>query len=254
MIVSSQNAKLKLVRSLQGRPKGRQKSGAFLAEGVRLVADALDADWPFRFLLYSDAVNEHGRKLIERLESKGGSVEEVERSLLQAISDTETSQGLAAVLELEMLPLPKQPAFVLIPDQIRDPGNLGALLRSAAAAGVQAVLAPPETTDPFAPKVVRSGMGAHFRLPVHSLSWEQIRAYCRRTRLYLADMEGQSCWECDLRLPLGLIVGGEAAGASQPARDLADQAICIPMQGQTESLNASVAGAILMFEVVRQQQ
>ena len=145
--------------------------------------------------------------------------------------------------------------FVLIPDQIRDPGNLGTLLRSAAAAGVQVVLLPPETTDAFAPKVVRSGMGAHFHLPIHSLTWEEINQIIKSSNLqvFLADMDGQPCWTTDLRQPLALVIGGEADGASQTAHVLANQKISIPMSGSIESLNAGVAGCILMFETARQR-
>ena len=123
------------------------------------------------------------------------------------------------MLEFKQLPLTNSLDFVLIPDQIRDPGNLGTLLRSAAATGVQAVLLPPETTDAFAPKVVRSGMGAHFRLPIHSMTWEEIKEKTNGLQIYLADMDGQSCWETDLRKSLALIVGGEAEGASEEARE-----------------------------------
>ena len=121
---------------------------------------------------------------------------------------------------------------------------------------MQAVLLPPETTDAFAPKVVRSGMGAHFRLPIHSMTWDEIKrviASQRDLQVYLADMDGQSCWETDLRQPLALIIGSEADGASESARKLANQKISIPMNGNIESLNAGVAGSVLMFEVVRQR-
>ncbi len=140
MITSSQNPKLKLVRALQGRPKERREAGAFLIEGVRLVEEALSADWPIRFVLYSDGLSDRGEKLIEKLKSAGFEVENVAGDLLQSVSETETSQGILAVLELTDLPLPNFPNFILIPDQIRDPGNLGTLIRSAAAAGVQAIL------------------------------------------------------------------------------------------------------------------
>ena len=147
----------------------------------------------------------------------------------------------------------------------------GRLIRSADAAGVDAVLIPPETTDPFAPKVVRAGMGAHFRLPIVSMGWEEIgrvselasqrvsESTSQRVsesasrRVMVADMDGESCWETDLRQPLMLIVGGEAEGASEAARKLASQRIKIPMAGKTESLNAAVAGSVLMFEVMRQR-
>jgi TrmH family RNA methyltransferase len=211
-------------------------------------------------------------------------VEEISTSLMKSVSETETPQGILAVLNELQLPIPDSPNFILIPDQIRDPGNLGTLLRTAAAAGVQAVLLPPETTDAFAPKVVRSGMGAHFRLPIHSMSWDEINQIVGgashlskqddsnrgdpvlltenvypsgtthpRPQIFLADMDGQSCWETDLRQPIALIIGGEADGASESARKLANQHISIPMSGMMESLNAGVAGSVLMFEVVRQR-
>ena len=256
MITSSQNPKLKLVRALQGRPKERREAGAFLIEGVRLVEEALSADWPIRFVLFSDGLSERGEKLIEKLKSANLDVDDVAGDLLQSVSETETSQGILAVLELTALPFPNFPNFILIPDQIRDPGNLGTLIRSAAAAGVQAILLPPETTDAFAPKVVRAGMGAHFRLPIHSIEWDEIEQVCEQASLqvFLADMAGRSCWETDFREPLALIVGGEAEGASEPARKLANTSVSIPMPGKAESLNAGVAGSVLMFEIVRQRK
>ena len=255
MITSNQNPKLKLVRALQGRPKERRDAGAFLAEGIRLVEEAANSNWPIKFVLFDETLNERGKEQIENLKSHKIEVDEISISLMKSLSDTETPQGVLAVLELTNLPLPNSPTFVLIPDQIRDPGNLGTLLRTAAAVGVQAVLLPPETTDAFAPKVVRSGMGAHFRLPIHSMTWDEIKRFCEseNQRVYLADMDGQSCWETNLREPLALIIGGEADGASEHARELANQKISIPMNGNMESLNASVAGSVLMFEVVRQR-
>jgi TrmH family RNA methyltransferase len=256
VITSAQNAKLKLVRLLNHRPKDRRAENAFVAEGVRLLEDALAADWPFRFVLFDESLSERGRGLVEKLKAKGYEVEEVAKHLLSSISETETPQGILAVLDLPASYFPLSAFhFVLIPDQIRDPGNLGTLLRSAAATGVQAVIVPPETTDPFAPKVVRAGMGAHFRLPVVSMGWEEIRRVSESAELavFLADMDGVPCWQADLTRPLALIVGGEAEGASAPARTLATGTVSIPMPGGMESLNAGVAGAVLMFEVVRQR-
>lgn len=255
MITSSQNPKLKHVRLLMGRAKERREANAFVIEGVRLVEEAVAAGWPFKFVLYSDGLTERGGNLINSLLARRIEVEEVSGDLLQKLSDTETPQGVLAVLEFMHLTLPSSPNFILILDQIRDPGNLGTLLRSAAAMGVQAVFLPPETTDAFAPKVLRSGMGAHFRLPILSLTWEEIEQVGKSANLqiYLADMSGQACWELDLRQPLALMVGGEAEGASEAARKLATVKISIPMTGSIESLNAGVAGSVLIFEVVRQR-
>jgi len=255
MITSNQNSKIKLVRALLGRVKERREAGAFVVEGVRLVEEAALSNWRFRFVLYDDTLSERGMLTIQRLTSAGVDVEEVSASVMQSISETEAPQGILAVLEFMNLPIPQPPNFILVPDQIRDPGNLGTLLRSAAAAGVQAVLIPPETADVFAPKVLRSGMGAHFRLPIHSMSWEEIGKTVKPEGLQvlIADMEGSSCWETDLRGPVALIVGSEAQGASASAQRLASGKIRIPMCGGTESLNAGVAGSVLMFEVLRQR-
>jgi len=253
VITSYQNSKLKLVRSLMGRAKERREANAFVVEGVRLIEEATNAGWQFRFALFSDGLSERGKALVETLSSKNIEVDEVADEIFQKLSDTESPQGILAILESNNLPIPDSPNFILIPDQIRDPGNLGTLLRTAAATGVQAVLLPPETTDAFAPKVMRSGMGAHFRLSIYSLTWNEIKEQTKDMQIHLADMDGTSCWETDFRKPLALIIGGEAEGASDETQRLVTQKISIPMVGNVESLNAGVAGSVLMFEVVRQR-
>jgi TrmH family RNA methyltransferase len=253
VISSPQNPKVKLVRALAGRSRERREAEAFLAEGVRLVEEANTAGWPFRFALYSDDLNERGRELVQKLRGRSIDVEQLDARLLQSLSETETSQGILAVLEDHELSIVDPPDFILIPDSVRDPGNLGTLLRTADAAGVQAILLPPETTDPFSPKVLRAGMGAHFHLPIRTTGWSEIGDYTRGLKVYLADMHGASCWKVDFKSPLALIIGGEAAGASEPARKLAEWLVGIPMLGSAESLNAAVAGSVLMFEVLRQR-
>lgn len=235
----------------------------FVVEGVRLIEEAETRDWRFETVLIDDSLSERGKSLVSSLKLKDVDVEEISTDLMKSISETETPQGILAILQFRRTelveasnPLISTPLdFVLIPDQIRDPGNLGTLLRSAAATGVQAVLLPPETTDAFAPKVLRAGMGAHFRVPIREMGWEEIHDVCKLAGLQVlvADMEGKSCWEMDLKQSLALIVGGEADGASEQARKLATQKISIPMAGNVESLNAGVAGSVLLFEVVRQR-
>jgi TrmH family RNA methyltransferase len=253
MITSTQNSKIKLVRALQGRVKERRDAAAFLAEGVRLVEEAANANWPVRFVLYSENLSSRGKELVKKLNTSGVETEEVSEGIMGSLSETETPQGILAVLNEFRIPIPNSPNLLLILDQIRDPGNLGTLLRSAAATEVQAVFIPPETTDAFAPKVIRSGMGAHFRLPIHAMNWDEIQVHTKGMQIYLADMDGASCWETDLRESLALIIGGEAEGASESACRMASAKIRIPMAGNMESLNAGVAGSVLMFEVVRQR-
>jgi TrmH family RNA methyltransferase len=238
-----------------GRAKERHEANAFVVEGVRLVEEAVSSNWGFRFVLYDKSLSDRGRLQVEGLKSHGVEIEEISENLMRFLSETETPQGILAVLEYTNLPIPNSLNFILIPDQIRDPGNLGTLFRTAAATGVQAVLLPPETTDAFAPKVLRSGMGAHFRVPIREMTWDEIDQVCKSENLqmYIADMDGTSCWETDLRQPLALVIGSEAEGASNHALKSATGKISIPMAGNVESLNAGVAGSVLMFEVVRQR-
>jgi TrmH family RNA methyltransferase len=253
MITSNQNPKIKLVRALLGRSKERRDAGAFVAEGVRLVEEAVRVNWPIRSVLFDETLSERGKSLVAVLTSQNVDIEEISPGVMQSISETETPQGILAVLDFHLLSIPRPLNFILIPDQIRDPGNLGTLLRSAVATGVQAVIIPPETTDVFAPKVLRSGMGAHFQLPIYFLTWEEIQRQLHGLQIYIADMDGRPCWNTDLRLPIALVVGSEADGASESAREVATDRLSIPMAGDVESLNAGVAGSVLMFEVMRQR-
>jgi TrmH family RNA methyltransferase len=198
-------------------------------------------------------------ELTARLGAKGCRVEEIPQNMMASLSDVETSQGLLAVLPFPEIAVPLQPALVVIADVIRDPGNLGTLIRSAGAAGVELFISSPGSTDPFSPKVVRSGMGAHFQLPIREWDWSNIRQQVKKgqsgsQKILEADLVGQSLWTEDLTGPVVLIIGGEADGASQEAREFADGKISIPMPGGSESLNAAVAGSILLFEVLRQRQ
>ncbi len=255
MISSTHNPRIQLVRSLLGRAKDRREEGAFLAEGVRLVEEALAANWPFRFVLAAESLTGRGRSLVTGLLAQGIEVETVADPLIRSISATETSQGILAVLDRRTLDIPETLTFVLILDAIRDPGNLGTLLRTAAAAGVQAVFLSPGTTDAFAPKVLRAGMGAHFHLPVITLDWESIHLHTSGMTVYLAEMAAAlPCWQADFCSPTALVIGGEAEGAGAQARELASRQVCIPMPGRSESLNAAAAAAVLMFEVVRQRE
>ncbi len=257
MITSIQNPRLKLVRDLMNHPKERRQSERFVVEGVRLFEEALAAGWETDYLLYSANLPARGKQSLTQAQAAGAEILEVDVDLLNRISDTEQSQGILAVMKLRSLPEPAQISLVLILDSIRDPGNLGTILRTAAAAGVQAVWATPDTADPFAPKVLRAGMGAQFRLPITTLEWDETarRATSNGLFLYLSEMtEGTPLWQADLTQPLGIIVSNEANGATLQAREKANGSICIPMPGHAESLNASIAAGILLFEVVRQRE
>jgi TrmH family RNA methyltransferase len=257
MITSVHNPRIQWVRKLQSRSRQRRLEQAFVIEGVRLVEEALHAGWQASLVLYDSGLDERGQKVVQDFASQGATVEECTREVLQAASDTESSQGLLAVLPLRILPLPEHVDFIFIPDGVKDPGNLGSMLRTAASAGVDAVLLPESTVDVYAPKVLRAGMGAHFRVPVQTLPWSDIRGILERDRLrlYLADATaGVPYTRADFLPPLALVVGGEAEGASPFAAELATERVHIPMPGGMESLNAAIAAALLLFEVVRQRQ
>jgi len=256
MITSARNPKVQWVRSLQARSKARREERLFVVEGVRLVEEALQAGVMARLVLYSGEVGEREAKLLQRFSAQGCPLEEVTPDVMGRASDTQTPQGVLAVLPIQPLPLPPRLDFVFIPDGVRDPGNLGTMLRTAAAAGANAVLLPPGTVDVYSPKVVRAAMGAHFRLPLHLAGWEEITAILKGAGLesFLADSGGEQVYTlADFRAPLALILGGEAEGAGNTARRLADTRVRIPMPGGAESLNAAIAAAVLMFEVVRQR-
>jgi len=254
-IISSNNSKIKLVRSLQSKRRRRQSEGFFIAEGVRLIEEATSAHWPVKFVLYDESLSGRGIDLLTKLNSEHQvEIYEISPALMTEVSDTESPQGILAVLEQTPLTLPQHPTFILITDQVRDPGNLGTILRTAEATGVDGVLLSPGTVDAFSPKVVRAGMGAHFHLPIQSRPWDEIRAYLQGLPVFLADSGAiLSIWEADLTQPCALLVGGEAFGASAAGEAFAAQKVTIPMQGRAESLNAAVAAAILMTEVSRQR-
>ena len=257
MITSIHNAKIQQVRSLQARSRSRREAQAFVIEGVRLAEEALQGNWPAQLVLFTEELSERGQSVVNGYAERGAPVEQVSPPVMRAASDTQNPQGILVVLPMRSLPLPENPGFIFIPDVVRDPGNLGTMLRTAAAAGVEGVLLPPGSVDPFSPKVVRAAMGAHFHLTIHSSGWEGIRATLKNAalRVYLASVgAGLVYTQADFRSPLALIIGGEAEGAGPESQALADEQIHIPMPGRAESLNAAVAAAILLFEVVRQRE
>jgi TrmH family RNA methyltransferase len=256
MLTSIKNPRIQHIRKLQKSAQTRRKDQLFIVEGVRLVEEITASDWKPEYVLFTEDINERGRNIIKAFQSKGVPVTPVASHVMQAASDTKSPQGILALMPVLKLPIPKKLSFVVILDGIRDPGNLGTILRTAQAAGVEAVLLSPGTADPIAPKVVRAAMGAHFKLPIYPMDWDQIRHLTTASKLtlYLADSTGGQPYQgSDFRSPLAMIIGGEASGASLQAREIATQRIYINMPGKTESLNAAAAAAILLFEVLRQR-
>lgn len=171
-----------------------------------------------------------------------------------AAAATREPQGVVAAFAWPQLS--PRPGLRLVLDGIQDPGNLGTLLRSAEAAGVGLAVCAPGCADLYNPKVLRAAMGAHFNLPLRNdPSWERLHAELAACPLvYVADAQAtQPYYTADWTQAAALIVGSEAHGPSPQALALATQALAIPMHGRAESLNAAVAGSILLFEALRQR-
>jgi len=256
MITSPANPKVQYARSL-ARRRTRQQEGQFVIEGVRLVEEALRAGIIPALAFFAESVgaSDRGQTLLTDIQARGTSPLLVSDTVMRAMSDTQTPQGVLAVVPFPQLVPPSAPSLLLVVDGMRDPGNLGTLLRTAEAAGVEEVLLAPGTVDPYNPKVVRGAMGTHFRLPIHAQGWSEIADALCGMRILLADVQGKQVYDkVDWRAPSALIVGGEAEGASTRARELASTTVSIPMQGGTESLNAAIASAIILFEAARQRR
>lgn len=259
MITSIHNPRIKAARKLADR-KERYATGMLLAEGVRMIDDAVRCGIrPFVAFYDPQALesNPAAAALLAALEAGGTDCQPCTPAVFATLTSTMTPQGIVAVLPLPLhLPLPMPLTFALVLDAVRDPGNAGTLLRSAAAAGVQAVVFGPHTVDPFNEKVLRAGMGAHFRVPLRICpTWEQVRQLLGAgAHLYLAEAGAALTYDqVDWRAPCALVVGGEASGAGAAARAAAT-AIAIPMYSTVESLNAAVAGSVILFEAARQRR
>ena len=253
LITSPQNQHLQLVRALLEQPKARRKQHAFVAEGARLLEDGLDSELPVQFVLYKP---DHSPRVdnVLRLLPKTVQLMLVESRLFDHLSDTETSQGVLAVFSLPTWEINTENDFLLILDQVRDPGNLGTILRTAEAAGVQAVILTPGTTDAWSPKVVRASMGSHFRLPIFNLDWDTINTIVSGFQVLHADMQGElAYWQANLCKPTALLIGSEAEGISPEGQLIVTGSVRIPMAGGNESLNAAISAGVLLFEVLRQR-
>ena len=253
-ISSSTNPRYKLARSLLSR-RGRKKQALLLLEGVRLIKDSISAGFPPALVFFDPEAATNVRALVEQAHVAGVQVLSLDAELLAELTDTVTSQGVVAVAPWPNI-LPGDSGLSVLVDNLRDPGNLGALLRSAAAAGADQVVMLPGVTDPWAPKVLRAGMGAHFRVAIRQArDRAQVTTWLGDAKHYLAEANAAMLYtEVDWREPSVLIVGGETEGARETAEWPGVQGVAIPMQNQVESLNAAVAASVMLFEAVRQRQ
>lgn len=254
MITSPQNPKIKLARALQRR-REREREGKLFIEGARLVQDALAAGVVLETLFFTEAgmANPDIETIVLTWQEQAW---ELPPELMATIADTQTPQGIAAIVPLPRMEWAEKPTLLVVADQVRDPGNLGTLIRSAAGAGADGVIVPSGTVDVWSEKVLRAGMGAHFRIPIQdAMAWEFVLPMLKDMKVYMAEAKGGSAYDAvPWQEPSVLIVGGEAEGASQAARTRTDTQIHIPMSKAVESLNAGVAGSIILFEAARQRR
>jgi len=257
MIESQANSHVKHIRSLAADRKDRRRERLFVLEGVRLVADALAGGTPMELALYAPeqlALTSAGQVLLEQLETLAVA-HPASAQVLAAAADTVHPQGVVALARWPQVE-PSKPGIMLVLDAIQDPGNMGALLRSAEAVGVAEVLGTTGAVDVYSPKVVRAAMGAHMRLAItQDLSWDAVAERLMLVdQVYAADAEARMPYfAADWRQPSALIIGNEAHGLSEDARALARSLVSIPMHGRAESLNAAVAGSVILFEALRQR-
>jgi len=254
VITSPHNDRVKQVRALVRR-RVREREARFVVEGTRLVEEMVRAGAKPALVFYTPdwLASPPAQPLVSALEQAEAGAWLVSEAVMEACAETESPQGVLAVVPFHHLP--SRPGLILILDRLRDPGNLGTILRSAQAAGVGQVILTPETVDLHNPKVVRGAMGAHFRLPTTRLDWDAIRDRVSGRAVWLAEAQGRVAYDqVDWKTPSVLIVGGEAEGAGQEARSLAGGQVFIPMTAESESLNAAMAATVILFEAARQQR
>ncbi len=254
-IQSRDNPFFKELSRLAGSARQRGKAGQTLLDGAHLLAAYLDAgERPLHILLNAAATRDAEiAALLER--AAGIPVTQLDDRLFAELSELKTPTGILALIEVP------QPAgtiadsrFALLLEDIQDPGNLGSMLRSAAAAGCDAVFLSTGCADAWSPKVLRAAMGGHFALNIHERQDLPAVARTFPGALLAASLQAtHSLYDCDLRGKVAFLVGNEGAGLSDGLLSLATHSIAIPMTGRVESLNAAAATAICLFEVVRQR-
>ena len=243
---------LTLARDLKRR-KAREKHQLFVAEGVRAVEELLRSELGMRGALIAPQLLDapRGAALADAIRRRGVAVEEVPANVFGSAAETESPQGVLAIAEVPhraFAMLADWSGIVLVLDAVQDPGNVGTILRTAAALGVKATVALPGTVDLWNAKVVRSGMGAHFRHLAFSATWDELDSF-RETAgaaVYVADAGGDAVGGFQAAHRIILVVGNEGAGVSSPARERAARVVSIPIAAGVESLNVAVATGILL--------
>jgi len=254
VIRSRDNATFKNLKKLSRSVRERRNQDSAVIEGERLVEACLrQRGGAVRVVLAAQAQGQEGAERILRLAPKAA-VTVLDSALFRELSTFSTPDGILAVIGIPRPEGRRGEGDVLFLDGLQDPGNLGTVLRSAAASGLETVSVSSGSVDPWSPKVLRGGMGAHFSLEIRE---EQDLATAVEDFdgqvLALDSLGNKSLFEVDLRKRTAFVLGGEGAGVSPAVTAVADRVVAIPMPGWNEPLNAAVAASICLFELVRQR-
>ncbi|HQZ44928.1 MAG TPA: RNA methyltransferase [Usitatibacteraceae bacterium] len=255
-IASRENAVFKALAKLAGSAAERRKRGLTVIEGAHLVEACLDARHPVAQLFVGRGAAGEGWAQALRARAPSAEAVELADALFQSVSGVESPAGIIAVVPTpEGRAVPADARLCLAVEDLQDPGNVGTLLRSAAAAGVEHVLLSPTCAFAWSPKVLRAAQGAHFALNIAEGADLAgfVASFGGRT-VALTGRAKASLYETDLAGPVAFLVGNEGAGLSPALERAATLRVRIPMPGRAESLNAGVAGSIALFEAVRQRE
>ena len=260
VISSRQNALLK-ERCKLHQKKYREKTGLFLIEGIRLVEEAVKAGQVKEIFVEDSLFNsERGRKLFNIIDNNSLRSFQVNKDLIKVLADTESPQGIVGVIQQKKLKLSDvriKNGLVLILDGLQDPGNLGAIWRTAWAAGVDALFCLPGTVEPYNSKIIRATMGGLFHVPiVTDVEWTFLRQWCQEEgfELVAGDLRAEeSPFTVNYAERVALLIGNEAKGFLTVNLKDVETRVKIPMQNEAESLNAAVACGIMVYEIIRQR-
>lgn len=260
-ITSNSNSTIKEVKSLYRR-KERWKKQLFIVEGVKIVEECIDNNYPLSYIIYCDDLFnvQGGVELFQKIQYSDRLIN-IPIELYKEISDTENPQGILAVSRfkknpIENIDIEKNP-FILLLDKVQDPGNMGTIIRTGDAFGVDGIIVTEGCVDIYNPKVVRSTMGSIFRVPIYH-EGNAIKAIENLKNkgveiLSTSLKESQYMESIDFKESCMFIIGNESKGVSQSLNDLADKLIRIPMIGEAESLNVAIASSIIMYESMKQR-
>lgn len=254
LITSAKNPVIRALRGLRER-SGRAESGQILVEGEVMIREALKCGLQIHELI----ADEKHELLAAEMEGLGARAHIVPRNLLESVCDTKTPQGVCAGFDAPAAAtISDLPDIIVALDGVQDPGNLGTIWRTADAAGFRGLLIGSGSADPLSPKVLRAAMGSGFRIPFAQADClaDALKALkARGFTLIASDLSGADFYSRpNPGKKLVLIIGNEARGISDMVRECADMRVKLPMRGGAESLNAAIAAAILMYDLMREYE